>query len=280
MEPVPQSWKGTCQPGLLALGALHAAKRDIAVVANCGNSGPTPSTVTNVAPWIVSVGASRIDRVFSSPVLLGNGIKIQGQTLTPHTLIMMRPLVYAGDEEISGTSNNDTSGQCLSGALSPEQVRGKIVLCLSGYSANVEKGLEVKRAVGLGFILQNPIDGISISVDAHVLPGTAIFSNDSDFVLNYIRSNKNATARIVPVRTVVGSKPSPFMAGFSSTGPNAFDPNILKPDITAPGLNILAAWSGASVGGPSHVVDPTTYGKRKIKKMKSKSHFGKEEGIK
>ncbi|PIN22593.1 Tripeptidyl-peptidase II [Handroanthus impetiginosus] len=230
----------------LALGALHAAKRDIVVVASCGNSGPAPSTVTNVAPWIVSVGASSIDRVFSSPVLLGNGIKIQGQTVTPHTLSMMRPLVYAGDVEIPGTTNNDTSGQCLSGTLSPEQVRGKIVLCLSGYSANVEKGLEVKRAGGLGFILQNPIDGISIAVDAHVLPGTAIFSNDSDIVLNYIRSNKNATARIVPVRTVVGSKPSPFMAGFSSTGPNALDSNILKPDITAPGLNILAAWSEAS----------------------------------
>lgn len=117
---------------------------------------------------------------------------------------------------------------CLSGTLSPELVRGKIVLCLRGYSTNVEKGLEVSRAGGLGFILQNPVDGISISVDAHVLPGTAILSNDSTTVLNYIKSNKNATARIIPVKAVLGSKPSPFMAGFSSTGPNPLEPNILK----------------------------------------------------
>lgn len=117
---------------------------------------------------------------------------------------------------------------CLSGTLSKELIQGKIVLCLRGYSTNVEKGLEVRRAGGLGFILQNPVDGISISVDAHVLPGTAVLSNDSATILNYIKSNKNPTARIVSARTALGSKPSPFVAGFSSTGPNALDPSILK----------------------------------------------------
>ncbi|XP_011102282.1 subtilisin-like protease SBT5.6, partial [Sesamum indicum] len=231
---------------VIALGAFHAAKQDIVVVASCGNSGPAPSTVRNVAPWIISVAASSIDRVFSSPVLLGNGMKIEGQSVTPHKLSMMHPLIYAGDAEIPGTTYSETSGLCLSGTLSKELIQGKIVLCLRGYSTNVEKGLEVRRAGGLGFILQNPVDGISISVDAHVLPGTAVLSNDSATILNYIKSNKNPTARIVSARTALGSKPSPFVAGFSSTGPNALDPSILKPDITAPGLNILAAWSEAT----------------------------------
>ncbi|KAL0442583.1 UNVERIFIED_CONTAM: Subtilisin-like protease SBT5.6 [Sesamum latifolium] len=230
----------------IAIGSLHAVKRNIVVACSAGNSGPTPFTVTNVAPWIITVGASSIDRVFSSPVLLGNGIQVQGETVTPHKLSMMYPLIYAGDAEIPGATNNETSGLCLSGTLSKELVQGKIVLCLRGYSLNVEKGLEVRRAGGVGLILQNPVDGISISVDAHVLPGTAVLSNDSATILNYIKSNKNPTARIVCARTVLGSKTSPFMAGFSSTGPNALEPNILKPDITAPGLNILAAWSEAT----------------------------------
>ncbi|KAG8385365.1 hypothetical protein BUALT_Bualt03G0035500 [Buddleja alternifolia] len=243
---VPYQLNSYGQDGI-AIGALHAAKREIVVVASCGNTGPGPSTVRNVAPWIISVGASSIDRVFSSPVLLGNGIKIEGQTVTPYeSSSTMHPLVYAGDVETPGTTHNDTSGLCLSGTLSPELVRGRIVLCSRGVATNVEKGLEVKRAGGLGFILQNPVDGISIAVDAHVLPGTAIFSNDSATVLNYIKTNNNPTARIVPVMTVLGSKPSPFMAGFSSAGPNPLEPNILKPDITAPGLNILAAWSEAT----------------------------------
>lgn len=61
----------------IAIGALHAVKRDIVVSCSAGNSGPTPSTLSNVAPWIITVGASTVDREFYSPVILGNGLKIK-----------------------------------------------------------------------------------------------------------------------------------------------------------------------------------------------------------
>lgn len=63
----------------IAIGALHAVKRDIVVVCSAGNDGPT--NVRNVAPWIMTVGASSVDRVFSSPVVLGNGVEIQVKPL-------------------------------------------------------------------------------------------------------------------------------------------------------------------------------------------------------
>ena len=117
---------------------------------------------------------------------------------------------------------------CLNGTLSPSLVQGKIVLCLGGYSYNVEKGLEVKRAGGIGFILQNPISGMGVSVDAHVLPGTVVLSNDFGTILDYIRTSINPVATLVPQETVFSSQPAPFLAGFSSVGPNGLEPNILK----------------------------------------------------
>uniref|UniRef100_A0A0E0FSL2 Subtilisin-like protease n=1 Tax=Oryza nivara TaxID=4536 RepID=A0A0E0FSL2_ORYNI len=232
----------------IALGALHAAMRGVVLVCSGGNSGPKPATVSNLAPWMLTVAASSIDRAFISPIKLGNGMVIMGQTVTPYQLPGNKPypLVYAADAVVPGTPAN-VSNQCLPKSLAPEKVRGKIVVCLRGTGLRVEKGLEVKQAGGAAIILGNPpAFGGEVPVDAHVLPGTAVSSVDVNSIIRYINSSSSPTAVLDPSRTVVDVKPSPVMAQFSSRGPNVNEPNILKPDVTAPGLNILAAWSEAS----------------------------------
>lgn len=232
----------------IAVGALHAAMRGVVLVCSGGNSGPKPATVSNLAPWMLTVAASSIDRAFISPIKLGNGMVIMGQTVTPYQLPGNKPypLVYAADAVVPGTPAN-VSNQCLPKSLAPEKVRGKIVVCLRGTGLRVEKGLEVKLAGGAAIILGNPpAFGGEVPVDAHVLPGTAVSSVDVNAIIRYINSSSSPTAVLDPSRTVVDVKPSPVMAQFSSRGPNVNEPNILKPDVTAPGLNILAAWSEAS----------------------------------
>ncbi|CAK9184729.1 unnamed protein product [Ilex paraguariensis] len=59
---------------------------------------------------------------------------------------------------------------------------------------------------------------------------------------------RDPVAKIFPTQTVLFTKPTPRMAGFSSMGPNIITPDIIKPDITAPGVNILAAWSPVAIG--------------------------------
>ncbi|KAJ9153244.1 hypothetical protein P3X46_026708 [Hevea brasiliensis] len=243
----------------IAFGALHAVKNNIVVSCSAGNSGPAPSTLSNPAPWIITVGASSVDRAFWGPIVLGNGKKIMGQTATPYKLDKMHPLVYAADVVAPGVPKNE-SDQCLPNSLSPEKVNGKIVLCIRGLGMRVGKGIEVKRAGGAGFVLGNgPKNGNDLTVDAHVLPATAVVADGAMQILNYIKSTDKPMAIIGEAKTVLHYSPAPSMATFTSRGPNVLDFNILKPDITAPGVNILAAWSGASsptkLWGDHRIVD-------------------------
>ncbi|KAI8008774.1 Subtilisin-like protease SBT3.6 [Camellia lanceoleosa] len=66
-----------------------------------------------------------------------------------------------------------------------------------------------------------------------------------------------AMARIFSAKTVLGSQPAPQIAAFSSKGPNALTPEILKPDVAAPGLNILAGWSPAIGKLQSNIQSPS-----------------------
>lgn len=239
-QPIPFNKDG------IAIGALNAVKHNILVACSAGNSGPAPSLLSNPAPWMITVGASSLDRDFVGPVVLGNGMEIIGKTVTPYNLKKMHPLVYAADVVVPGMPQNETN-QCLPGSLTPEKVKGKIVLCMRGSGFRVSKGMEVKRAGGVGLILGNgPANGNEYSYDAHYLPATAVLYDDAIKIHEYIKSTNNPTAIIKQARTVLHTQPAPFMANFTSRGPNAIDPYILKPDITAPGLNILAAWSEAS----------------------------------
>ncbi|PKI43778.1 hypothetical protein CRG98_035789 [Punica granatum] len=77
-----------------------------------------------------------------------------------------------------------------------------------------------------------------------------------DKIREYIRTDQSPTATIEFLGTVIGSSPAaPKVASFSSRGPNHLTAEILKPDVIAPGVNILAAWTGAS--GPTNLdIDP------------------------
>ncbi|GFY88669.1 subtilisin-like serine endopeptidase family protein [Actinidia rufa] len=90
-----------------------------------------------------------IDTVQTGDDVPAHFSSLLGESLTPFKLETMYPLIYAGDTKVPDTSTKSTTGLCLNGTLSPSLVQGKIVLCLGGYSYNVEKGLEVKELVGL-----------------------------------------------------------------------------------------------------------------------------------
>ncbi|KAJ4780309.1 Subtilisin-like protease [Rhynchospora pubera] len=230
----------------IAVGSYGANSRGVFVATSAGNDGPSPLSVTNLAPWLTTVGAGTIDRSFPAEIVLGDGRKFSGMSLYAGKPLSdkMLSIVYPG--RTGGLS----ASLCMENSLDPKAVAGKIVICDRGSSPRVSKGLVVRDAGGVGMVLANgATNGEGLVGDAHVLPACAIGANEGDVIKSYVTSSANPTATIVFKGTLVGVKPAPVVASFSARGPNGLSPELLKPDLIAPGVNILAAWTDAT--GPT-----------------------------
>ncbi|XP_057960816.1 subtilisin-like protease SBT5.4 [Malania oleifera] len=231
----------------LSIGAFHAVKNGVVVVCSAGNSGPAEGTVSNVSPWMITVGASTMDREFQAYVELQNGLRLKGTSLSkPLPEDRFYPIINSKLAKAANASVNDAV-LCKGGSLDPRKVKGKILVCLRGDTARVDKGEQAYLAGAVGMILCNDeASGNEIIADPHVLPASHINFTDGLAVFSYISSAKNPMGLITPPTAKLGIKPAPFMASFSSKGPNTVTPEILKPDITAPGVNVIAAYSEAA----------------------------------
>ncbi|XP_076881335.1 subtilisin-like protease [Bidens hawaiensis] len=224
----------------IAVGAFSAIQKGIFVSCSAGNEGPVNSTLSNEAPWILTVGASTVDRNIRATVSLGNQDLLDGESLYqpkdfPQTLL---PLVYPG---LTGGQN---VAWCALGSLDGIDVKGKVVLCdLGGDIARVAKGQTVKDAGGAAMILANEeIDGDTTEADAHVLPASHVAYKLGVAIKTYINSTSSPLATIIFKGTIIGVNSAPAVASFSSRGPSLSSPGIVKPDVIGPGVTILAAW--------------------------------------
>ncbi|KAL4627997.1 hypothetical protein ACB092_05G206000, partial [Castanea dentata] len=134
---------------------------------------------------------------------------------------------------------------CKPGTLDPKKAEGKILACLRGETARVDKGEQAALAGAVGMILcSDKLDGNEIIADPHVLPATQINYKDGVAVFAYINSTNDPLGYITAPTAKINRRPAPFMASFSSVGPSQVTTEILKPDVTAPGVHIIAAYTG------------------------------------
>ncbi|KAK6117110.1 hypothetical protein DH2020_049155 [Rehmannia glutinosa] len=200
----------------IAIGSFHAMRNGILTSNSAGNSGPFPVTVSNFAPWTLTVAANTIDRKFVAKMQLGNG--------------------DAANYTIG--SSPDFARFCE--GMNARMVAGKIVFCEA-----LTDGSEILQANGVGTIFS---DVLVVNPDVAFswpLPSTLISPEDGKSVLDYIRSSDNPTATIF-FSDAWKDVMAPVVVSFSSRGPSPITPDILKPDITAPGVDILAGWSPLS----------------------------------
>ncbi|KAG1334338.1 putative Subtilisin-like protease SBT1.8 [Cocos nucifera] len=235
----------------IAVGTFSAVQRGTFAACSAGNSGPSRSSLTNTAPWIATIGAGTLDRDFPAYAELGDGKRYTGESLYSGEGMgkTMVPIVYGKGVQVGSNS----SKLCLPGTLDPAEVKGKLVFCDRGINARVEKGEVVKEAGGVGMILANAAaNGESLVADSHLLPAVAVGAKGGDLIREYVQSDPNPMGVLSFGGTVIDVRPSPVVAAFSSRGPNMVAPQLLKPDVIGPGVNILAAWSEAI--GPTGLV--------------------------
>ncbi|XP_057980989.1 CO(2)-response secreted protease-like [Malania oleifera] len=235
----------------IAIGAFHAEQMGVMVVCSGGNDGPDPYTVVNSAPWTFTVAASNIDRDFHSLVILGNGKAFHGSAINFSNLTRSERYPLAFGEDVAGTfAAVSDARNCYPGALDSKKVAGKIVVCVDSIpsvSRQIKK-LVVEDAKAKGLILINE-DKIGWPFDSGVFPFAEVGDTAGHEILNYINSTKNPTATILKTVDVPRVRPAPVVAYFSSRGPGGLTENILKPDIMAPGVAILAAMIPQSEAG-------------------------------
>jgi subtilisin family serine protease len=221
---------------------LFAADAGVFVATSAGNSGPSSSTVAHPGPWLTTVAAGTHNRDGQGSVLLGNGSSYSGASVA--AALGTSPLISASAAGLAGAdpaavalcfTAEDNGGSAV---LDPAKVAGKIVVCDRGVSARTDKSLAVQRAGGVGMILVNT--GVSsINADLHFVPTVHLQSTDRAAVMAYA-TTPSATATI-NAAAIVYNATAPITAAFSSRGPLlAGNGDILKPDLIAPGQDVLA----------------------------------------
>jgi subtilisin family serine protease len=215
---------------------LTASEAGVFVATAAGDGGPRPGTVDHATPWVTTVTASTHD-LYRGRVRLGNGTVLNGAMVSTDDVPRSR-LISAADAAQAGASRADAA-LCLPGSLDPTVVEGAIVLCDRGVSSRVDKGRVVARAGAAGLVLANTAPG-ELPADVHALPAVHVDVDARGKLSSYLRTAERPTAAIESVGA--SSHLTPRIASFSARGPSTLgNGDILKPDVSAPGVNVLSA---------------------------------------
>jgi subtilisin family serine protease len=237
---------------------FNAMAAGVFVSASAGNSGPG-NTVAHISPWVTTVGNSTHDRYTEATVTLGSNGTAVGPSFQaaglPATRLVAAPAV--GQAGANATELARCYGSADGGGmrLDPAKVAGKIVVCYRGGNVLVNKVAAAKEAGAVGVIIQNIASGPLASANtvfniAHVLPTVHLPNSYQAAVLAEaaLPAGTAAFGGGVQVAGVV----APVMSDSSSRGPNKADANVLKPDITAPGSDIIAGYAPADFSQANH----------------------------
>ncbi|KAL0408793.1 UNVERIFIED_CONTAM: Subtilisin-like protease SBT4.4 [Sesamum radiatum] len=221
---------------VVAVGALHAMQKGILTVNAGGNSGHgrgRKSRTASVAPWLFSVAASTTDRRIVTKVALGNGATIIGKGVNSFKPNSKKFTLIHGENATTSKCTKKEAKSCEDWCLNSRLVKGKILIC-----EDAHRQRQAMDAGAYGVIEMADEEFSSVTA----LPASDISPQSIRQIQDYAKNTKMAVANILTSESTKQSD-APIVARFSSRGPNLLIPEIMKPDVTAPGVEILAAYS-------------------------------------
>ncbi|WP_246017231.1 S8 family serine peptidase [Micromonospora pisi] len=219
----------------IAAAFLNAVLAGIFVSASAGNDGWS-GMISNAAPWVTTVGAA-LTNVNEGTIKLGDGTKLTGASMDVLPGGKPKSLVF-GDQAGQGAQ------YCSPDTLDPAKVKDKVVAC--ALDKAFDQVTEVKAKGGAGVVLFDPAGNFRVSsiYDFPVLYLPT--AEQAGKLFNYLMRHQTDGSAVLTSggngSSVVGV---PSVADFSSKGPDQVHPGLLKPDLVAPGTDIIAAVSPA-----------------------------------
>lgn len=237
---------------------MGATKAGVFTAVAAGNEGPNLGTIGSPGggPWVVTVAASSRDGEASfeaievkTPSSIAGLIAVKEANFTPR-LTDIGPiegvlvLVDDDDDTIDADTAGTTSDACEA-LVNGADVADNIALIQRGGCSFTDK---IKNAADAGAIaaLVYNIAGDPIVMngdpDESDIPALMIGQADGNLVIAELDSGNEVSVFLDDGQLLIEKETGDVMASFSARGPGPV-PDILKPDVSAPGVNILAGYT-------------------------------------
>ncbi|MGD8809402.1 MAG: S8 family serine peptidase [Gammaproteobacteria bacterium] len=246
------------------IALLNAFDAGVLSVVAAGNDGPNLATIgsPSSAPWVLTVAASTQDGTgyeeaieITAPDDIAGRIAMREATFTRSLrsgAIAETAIVLADDGiETPGSGTTGTTRDACEPLVNGGAVGGRIVLIQRG-ACNFDVKLQHAVDAGaLAAIVYNtsggpfPMNGSS----APSIPAVMIGVADGQRLVDRLTNAEPVLAKLSKGTFLERSFEGLTMSTFSSRGPSLSDENFLKPDITAPGVDILAGHTRDAANG-------------------------------
>ncbi|MET4728175.1 hypothetical protein ABIE09_001982 [Lysobacter enzymogenes] len=236
-----------------SLSFLNATDAGIYVAAAAGNDGPASYTSDHLEPWVATTAASQHGRGTFAWVL-----SVSGPGAVPGDLQAIELTEGSGGTPFTTAVPNNTPVKISAGidtandgcaAFPANTFQGAIAVVRRGTCNFTDKVANAAAAGAVAVVIaNNQVTGLSPSVPGATVPAFVASQADSNALRNFANGNGNTSTGGILYPSVITTNTVDQLADFSSRGPaDTFD--IVKPEITAPGVDILAVTAGTAISG-------------------------------